>query len=307
MSGTGHILQTPAVLSGFAFAGSPLDRADDLRDDPDTLVGYWPHARVIVLDAEGRAFADVAGALLAPKGEQLGGGPGAAIFLGLAGETAWFAVDAETIALEAPGRVDLRQAAVDWPAFESDVFAFARAMLYWRTRTRFCGLCGGAVEFRRAGYVGHCTQCSTDHYPRVDPAVIMAVSDGRRLLLGRQAGWPPRRYSVLAGFVEPGETLEQTVVREVFEETAVRVRHCRYLGAQPWPFPGALMLGFTADADPDEPRVDGELEDARWATMEEIGMALQDDEGDAEGIRLPPRLSIARALIERWYWGMQGG
>ena len=101
----------------------------------------------------------------------------------------------------------------------------------------------------------------------MDPAVIVAVSDGERLLLGRQASWPARRYSVIAGFVEPGETLEQTVVREVFEETRVRVRSCRYLGAQPWPFPGALMLGFVADAEPDAPQVDGELEDARWFTV----------------------------------------
>lgn len=306
MSGTGHVPQARfPLLSGFAFAGNPLDRADRLRDDADALAAHWPWARVIVLDAQGCAFADPAGQLLAPAGAELGGGPGAAIFLGLDGETAWFAADAETVAMGAPGRVDLRQAAADWPAFESDAFAFARAMLYWRTRTRFCGLCGGRVEFRRAGYVGHCAQCGTDHYPRVDPAVIVAVSDGRRLLLGRQANWPPRRYSVLAGFVEPGETLEQTVVREVFEETGVRVRGCRYLGTQPWPFPGALMLGFTADADADEPRVDGELEDARWVSCEEVEAALQRADGDETGIRLPPKLSIARALIERWHEGMR--
>lgn len=308
MSGTGPVpLASSSLLSGFAFAGSPLDRADHLRDDAEALVAHWPRARVIVLDTQGNAFADAAGQLLALDGATLGGGPGAAIFLGLAGEIAWFAADAETVALEAPGRVDLRQAAVDWPAFESDAFAFARAMLYWRTRTRFCGLCGGHVEFRRAGYVGHCMQCSTDHYPRVDPAVIVAVSDGQRLLLGRQAAWPPRRYSVLAGFVEPGETLEQTVVREVFEETGVRVRAYGYLGTQPWPFPGALMLGFEAMAEADEPRVDGELEDARWVTVDDVAAALREDGGDVEGIRLPPRLSIARALIERWYRSMQDG
>ena len=176
-------------------------------------------------------------------------------------------------------------------------------------RTRFCGLCAGAIEFRRGGYVAHCTQCGNDQYPRVDPAVIVAVSDGQRLLLGRQASWPAQRYSVVAGFVEPGESLEQTVVREVFEETRVRVRSCRYLGAQPWPFPGALMLGFIADAHPDEPQVDGELEDARWFTLEEIIAAslrdtCQDNDG---GVLLSPRISIARSLIEYWVAQMTVG
>jgi len=127
--------------------------------------------------------------------------------------------------------------------------------------------------------------------------VIVAVSDGSRLLLGRQAAWPQHRYSVVAGFVEPGETLEQTVAREVMEETQVRVRAARYLGAQPWPFPGALMLGFEADAEADPPTVDGELEDARWFSAEQIGAALR-----GEGtLLLAPALSIARALIEHWY------
>jgi NAD+ diphosphatase len=226
------------------------------------------------------------------------------VFLGLQGEQAWFSVDAAVLPLTAPRRVDLRSAAAAWSVAESSAFAFARAMQHWRSRSRYCGICGGAVEFRRAGYVAHCTQCAADHYPRVDPAVIVAVSDGERLLLGRQAGWPPRRYSVIAGFVEPGESLEQTVVREVFEETRVRVRSCRYLGAQPWPFPGALMLGFAADAEPDPPQVDGELEEARWFGLEEIAAARQRKDDGGNGILLSPRISIARSLIEHWYAGM---
>lgn len=296
---------TASALTGFAFAGEPLDRADKLRDDPDTLFRLWPGARVIVLTREGEAFADTAGQLAAPTGEALGGGPGTAIFLGLRGETAWFAVEADSVPFEAAQRVDLRRAAAVWPAFEAGVFALARAMFYWRSRNRFCGLCGGEVEFRRAGYQGRCLQCDADHYPRVDPAVIVAVSDGERLLLGRQSSWPARRYSVIAGFVEPGETLEQTVAREVLEETGVRVRSCRYLGAQPWPFPGALMLGFAADADPDMPRVDDELEDARWFTFDEIDAARERREGDGdEGLLLSPRISIARSLIDHWHAGM---
>lgn len=294
---------TPArTLTGFAFADSTLDRADALRDDADALARLWPSARVLVIDSDGNALADEAGQPAIPVGAQLGGGPGTAIFLGLNDGQAWFAANAETVAFAAPTRIDLRRAAATWPAFEAGLFALARALLHWHSRTRHCGVCGRAVQFRRAGYLGYCTQCSAEHYPRVDPAVIVAVSDGERLLLGRQAGWPPRRYSVVAGFVEPGETLEQTVAREVFEETHVRVTAARYLGAQPWPFPGTLMLGFEADAHPDAPQVDGELEHAAWFTHDQIDAALRRDAADdGEGILLSPRISIARALIEHWH------
>lgn len=296
---------TPTTeLSGFAFGEAPINRADALRDDAGALVRLWPKARVIVLDADGTAFADADGQLLVISGEVIGGGPGASVFLGLHGEIAWFSIEAGLLSLSAPQRIDLRRAASNWTAADASAFAFARAMQHWRARSRFCGVCGGATEFRRAGYVAHCTQCGADHYPRVDPAVIVAVSDGQRLLLGRQASWPANRYSVVAGFVEPGESLEQTVVREVFEETRVRVRSCRYLGAQPWPFPGALMLGFSADAEADVPQVDGELEDARWFGFDEITAARQREQDDGSGILLSPRISIARSLIEHWYAGM---
>jgi len=295
-SPTPHLIET-GPLSGFSFVAEPLDRAGALRDDARALAALWPQARVLVIDAEGLCFADAHGDLLAPTGAEIGGGPGNAIFLGMRGTVAWFAVSAEVIALEVPGRMELRQAAGEWAHADSTAFAQARALLHWQRRTRHCSVCGGKVEFRRAGYTARCTQCRTEHYPRVDPAVIVAVSDGARLLLGRQASWPANRYSVVAGFVEPGETLEQTVAREVLEETQVRVRCARYLGAQPWPFPGALMLGFEADADPDPPTVDGELEDARWFTVEEIGAALR-----GEGtLLLSPSISIARALIEHWH------
>ena len=275
-----------------------------MRDDPAALAELWKQARVIVLGADGSAFADAEGDLLVTRGDTLAPGPGTAVFLGKQGHQAWFSVEAEVLSLQAPQRINLRRAAAAWPAAEAGMFAFARAMQHWRSRSRFCGVCGGANEFRRAGYVAHCTQCGADHYPRVDPAVIVAVSDGKRLLLGRQASWPAQRYSVVAGFVEPGESLEQTVVREVFEETRVRVRSCRYLGAQPWPFPGALMLGFVADAEPDVPQVDGELEDARWFTLEEIAAARQRKDDDESGILLSPPISIARSLIEHWYAAM---
>lgn len=291
----------PPALSGFAFGEAPLGRADALRDDPQALARLWPRAQVIVLEDDGSALADAAGALLVVEGAQLRADPGDALLLGLDGDLAWFSVSAGSVEVGAPQRIDLRRAAASWPAAHAGAFAFARAMQHWRSRSRYCGACAGPLEPRRGGYVAHCVRCASDHYPRVDPAVIVAVSDGERLLLGRQPGWPERRFSVVAGFVEPGESLEQTVAREVLEETQVRVRSSRYLGAQPWPFPSALMLGFIADAEPDVPRVDGELEEARWFSVEEIGAARARGKDDPDGILLSPGISIARSLIEYWY------
>ena len=151
-----------------------------------------------------------------------------------------------------------------------------------------------------------CGGCNSEHYPRTDQAVIVAVGNGDRLLLGRQAGWPPRRWSVVAGFVEPGETLEQTVAREVLEETGVRVRAgtTRYLASQPWPFPGSLMLGFIADAEADAPVAGDELEQACWFGVEEVRAGLASDwtraDAEGEGIVLSSPISIARHVIRAW-------
>ncbi|MET3931656.1 NAD+ diphosphatase [Lysobacter sp. OAE881] len=311
---------TPAPFA-FVEAGADaacrgaLDRADRLRDDPDALKSRWPTSRVILLDEKGNAYADAEGRLLAITGHDVSEGPGgvgASVFLGLdPHDTAWFALEGALTALDAPRRVDLRSAAASWPAFDASVFAQARALQHWRSRHRFCGVCGGEVALSRAGWQGTCTKCGVEHYPRTDPAVIVAVSDGSRLLLGRQAAWPARRYSVLAGFVEPGESLEQTVAREVLEETGVRVRRCRYMASQPWPFPGSLMLGFHADAEPDVPQVDDELEEARWFTADDVRRARQRGEwgstqDDGEGPVLSPSISISRWLIEQWL-AEQGG
>ncbi|UHQ20770.1 NAD(+) diphosphatase [Lysobacter sp. KIS68-7] len=291
--------------SPFAFVDGALDRADHLRDDADALTRLWPSARIVLLDVEGRALADASGALRAPTGAELGGGPGTAIFLGLQGDQAWFAQSAETTSLVSDVRIDLRSAAARWPAFESTLFAQARAMLHWHARHRFCGACGGEMAFVRGGWLGRCAQCGSEHYPRTDQAIIVAVSDGARLLLGRQRSWPARRWSVIAGFVEPGESLEQTVVREVFEETGVRVRSSRYVASQPWAFPGSLMLGFHAEAGPDAPTAGDELEDVRWFDADTIRAGLARDwtappGDDEQGIALSAPLSIARWLIETW-------
>ena len=279
-----------------------LDRADALREDPEALARHWRDGRVLLVDREGRALAEADDTPHAPLGRELSSGPGISIFLGLDPQgTAWFALDAETAAVDAPLRVDVRTAARTWSAFHAGVFAQARALLHWRHSHRHCGLCGGTLGFERGGWLGRCSNCGREHYPRTDPAIIAAVTDGERLLLGRPATWIPRRYSLVAGFVEPGETLEQTVAREVLEETQVRVRACRYMGSQPWPFPGQLMLGYMALAHPDEPRVFDELEDARWFTPDEVRRALaRDVDDDGTGPTLPPSVSIARWLIEHW-------
>lgn len=286
----------------FAFVGAPLDRAEHLRNSPSALAALWPQARLLLLDAEGNALAAADDALLTVEGAAVAPAlPEDAVFLGLHGERGWFALPAEQAGIDAPRRINLRGAAANWPLRESTAFAQARAVLHWRSRHRYCGACGGPLGFARAGWLGECARCNIEHYPRTDPAVIVSVSDGERLLLGREASWPARRWSVLAGFVEPGETLEQTVMREVFEESQVRVRACRYLGSQPWPFPSSLMLGFEADAEPDDPVPNpDELEDVRWFTREEIGAALR-GETEEEGVLLSAPVSISRWLIERWY------
>lgn len=286
----------------FAFVGAPLDRAEHLRNSPSALAALWPQARLLLLDAQGNALAAADDALLTVEGAAVASSlPEDAVFLGLHGERGWFALPAEQAGIDAPGRINLRGAAAAWPLRESTAFAQARAVLHWRSRHRYCGACGGPLAFARAGWLGECARCNIEHYPRTDPAVIVSVSDGERLLLGREASWPARRWSVLAGFVEPGETLEQTVMREVFEESQVRVRACRYLGSQPWPFPSSLMLGFEADAEPDDPVPNpDELEDVRWFTREEIGAALR-GETEEEGVLLSAPVSISRWLIERWY------
>ncbi len=317
----------PVDAAGFAFLDGALDRAEHLREDPAALDALWPVARVLQLDSDGRALTDAHGALPTMTGTDIGDRPAHAVLLGLDGTQsfpaqagvatpahaiAWFALRTDGGADAIDTSIDLRSAAATWPAAASTAFAQARALLHWQSRHRHCGVCGGATTFVRAGWMGRCTQCGVEHYPRTDPAVIVAVSDGTRLLLGRQASWPPRRYSTLAGFVEPGESLEQTVAREVFEESGVRVRSSRYLASQPWPFPSSLMLGLVADAAPDAPVVGDELEDARWFTVDEIGAAIaresridaateageSDDDG---GLLLSPRLSISRWLIERWH------
>ena len=192
---------------------------------------------------------------------------------------------------------ELRPLAPQLAGEEAGLLAYARALGIWRARQRYCGVCGAPTQPDNAGHSLVCSNpdCASEFFPRIDPAIIVLVSDGERALLGRQASWPPRRYSTIAGFAEPGESLEDAVAREVREETGVEVHAVRYDSSQPWPFPSSVMLGFQARAAPGSPvRVGGELEDARWVTRAQV---------ESGEILAPPTQSISWRLIETWLKG----
>jgi NAD+ diphosphatase len=240
---------------------------------------------------------------------------GRVVFLGVIEERPHFALDlshveaplealaspaltASGIPAEGTRFADLRQLAGRLARPEGALLAHARAMVHWHQRHRFCGVCGSPTASEEAGHMRLCTNpdCKTMHFPRTDPAVIMLVSDGERALLGRNKNFPPGMYSTLAGFVEPGESLEDAVAREVLEETAIEVSSVAYHSSQPWPFPSNIMLGFHAEAATSEITVDyGELEDAKWFERDWI---LQ--HADDNSFRLPRLDSIARRLVEDW-------
>jgi len=194
----------------------------------------------------------------------------------------------------------LRDAGGQLDEHETDLFVTAVALASWLTDAGYCPACGSALELQNAGWSRRCANCGTEHFPRTDPAVIVAVvsPDGQRLLLGANANWRGRMHSCFAGFVEAGESLEDTVHRELFEEAGVRVQDIRYIASQAWPYPRSLMLGFQAVAVDERAQADGEeIVDVRWLTRAEIGTSLA-----GEGpVGLPGPASIARRLIEQWY------
>ena len=295
------------------YAGGTLDRAGHLRKDQNwidarlgaastTLVPLWRSLNLVdSRDTAAPRLVDIA----ATEGAALLTLPGAeTALLGLDGDSASFALDL-TAALETPdshpalaGRgafVELRSVGGLLPAAEAARGAYARGLMWWHQRHRFCGVCGAATLSRDGGHQRTCssTACAAPHFPRTDPAVIMLVHDGGdRCVLGRQPRFAPGLYSTLAGFVEPGESLEEAVAREVFEEVGLRVGEVSYFSSQPWPFPSSLMLGFYARAVSSEITVQAdEIEHARWFSREEL-------------LSQPPALpradSISRRLIERW-------
>ena len=288
------------------YTGSPLDRASHLRTDagwiaaalgdPATrFVPSW-RARSLCRPAEDGTPRAV---FLPPI--ELGAHPWA--FLGNAEGVAHVAVDLsavdDPVALLPPESgefTDLRTIGAGLPAAHMAILAHARGLLHWRSRHRFCGVCGAACEPQSAGNVMVCTGCATHHFPRTDPAVIMLVTRADQALLGHSARFPNSvMYSTLAGFVEPGESLEEAVAREVMEESGVAVGRVRYHSSQPWPFPGSIMLGFYAEGLTEEIILDrDELVDARWFSKSEMR------DPKSHGFALPRADSIARRLIEDW-------
>ena len=231
------------------------------------------------------------------------GEDGEAIFLGVGPDGPVFAIERDDVPL-----TGLRDLAVSLPGEQLGTIAYATGLANWARATRFCGICGAATT---AGEGGHVRVCANghSHHPRTDPVVIMLVVDGDRCLMGRQAAWPAGRYSALAGFVEPGERLEDAVAREVLEESGVVVADVRYLESQPWPFPVSLMLGFHATyAGGDPVPGDGELEDVRWYSRAEVAAAITSETGwidgeDTDQLMVPPPTAIARLLLDRWVAG----
>ncbi len=301
------------------YSGSGLDRAEHLRDDAEWLLAQLtnPTTRLLpVWRAKNmiqRASASqdspqpvwlpsLSAAHLIELAEEM-------IFLGLRDGEARIALDLSPV--EDPAEhpdlaplgefVDLREVGPLLPQDEGSILAYARGLVHWHKTHRFCGRCGSPTKSVNSGHVRRCTNpdCGASHFPRSDPAVIMLVHDGDRCLLGRQPFWPPGMHSVLAGFVEPGESLEEAVIREVYEEVKLKVDQVTYHSSQPWPFPSSIMLGFSARAVSSEIEVDErELESARWYTREEMLNSPED-----ETFRLPRKDSIARRLVEDWLRG----
>jgi NAD+ diphosphatase len=224
------------------------------------------------------------------------------ILLGVDREIAHFLVDisalAEPEAVALGHAVDLRAVGALMPQREGAILAYARGLTYWHERHKFCGVCGSPTEVKAAGHQRQCTNpdCGAVQFPRTDPAVIMRITHGDKILMARQAVWPQGMHSILAGFVEPGESLEDAVAREVYEEVGLRLTRIKYFSSQPWPFPSSLMLGFSAEATNDQFKVDEEeLESARWMTRQDLLNSPED-----ETFKLPRKDSISRRLIEDW-------
>lgn len=303
------------------FGGSGLDRAAHLRKDADALAGLLDGGTVLPL-WRGKPLIDGGEALgwLSPDSPVLAGA-GAPVFLGLDDGLARFASDISHWSPEA-GAAGVEQGFLDSseqrhpaldPRFaflelrgvmtnlsprEAELAATGKAVLQWHRSHGFCSSCGTASVMEAGGWQRACPACGTQHFPRTDPVVIMLVTRGNRLLVGRNANWPEGMYSLLAGFVEPGETIEAAVRREVLEEAGIKVGAVRYLASQPWPFPASLMIGCAGEAVTEEIRLDPEeLEDACWVTREDMVAAMA---GRHPRIRPARRGAIAHFLIANW-------
>lgn len=273
------------------FAGAGLDRADQLREQPQQLAGLAaaPGARQLVWE-NGLPALDEAGSL---RWERVSD---PALFLGLDGDTPCFSPIAPA------ANTDLRAqfgTLAHLSAGEAPLFAAATSLAAWHRTHRHCAACGAPSAVARGGWSRHCPSCSADHFPRVDPVVIMLAEHEGQLLLGRQPRFPPGRYSALAGFVEVGESIEAAVARELWEEAGIRAHEVRYVGSQPWPFPSSLMIAYLAKAITTDLVIDRtELDDARWFRREEVAAALLGEPGAP--FTAPPPFAIAHSLMAHW-------
>ena len=303
------------------YAGLTLDRAvarrrdaawlaQRLRHPESRLIPVW-RSRNLVRPGEAPSLASVSMAEFATIGINGGTGP---ILLGEERGTAWFACDLSPLdeaALERafawPGEfIDLRSVGPLIDRQQGSLLAYARGLAHWHARHGHCGVCGSPTRSDAAGHLRVCINpgCAAQHFPRTDPAVIMLVTHGDHCLLGRQPEWPPGMHSTLAGFVEPGESLEEAVAREVREEAGIEVSDVRYHSSQPWPFPASIMLGFVATAAATAIAIDPvELEEARWYSRDFL---LRERDHDPDRFRLPRIDSIARRLVEDWLHGLAG-
>ncbi len=294
-----------APAPAMAFAGSPIDRADHIRTDDAALAELmnW-RARVLMMDGLLPGVDDHGGLVwgsladVAPEAEL--------VFLGLMDGKAHFApvppagADGPAYAMPSAWQVMQLLSPPDLA-----IYGGARSLADWHARHRFCARCGAPTKLVKGGWQRHCDGCGADHFPRTDPVTIMLVeheaNGEQRLLLGRQPRFPPKMYSALAGFVEPGETIEEAVAREIHEEAGVRVRDVRYIASQPWPFPSQLMIGCTSVADDPELTIDTtELEDARWFTRAELEEARTAGDAGTELLYFPRPFAIAHHLIAWW-------
>lgn len=287
-----------------AFTGSPLDRADNTRANPEALAALtnW-RARLLLLDG------------LMPSMDEYGGlvwgsladAPGDAelVFLGLenaesgAPRACFAAVPPFGDASPRIANPALWQIMANLAPPDLALYGGARSICDWHARHRFCSTCGGPTRIAKGGWQRGCDTCGAQHFPRVDPVTIMLIENDGRLMLGRGLGWPEGRFSTLAGFVEPGESIEEAVAREVFEESGLRVRDVEYVASQPWPFPSQLMLGCYARTDDEDVVLDTtELAEGRWFTRDEVAAAIAGDPAASFGA--PPRHAIANHLMQWW-------
>lgn len=295
------------------FSHNPLNRYSEMRPDAAHMQQLWQRqeARVLVVHdtlslLREQGTGKQAATLTCREAEVLAAKAEVLVYLGSDNEVPYFALGLEGMQEQLPDLLgegyilaDLRVSAQELPQPDGALLAYARGMIHWNLRHRFCPNCGSATRGTHAGHVRECTNesCGQHHFPRTDTAIIVIISEGDACLLGRQATWPTGMYATIAGFLEPGETLEQAVAREAKEETGVALQTITYHSSQPWPFPSSVMVGFSAIAGSRDLYMENdELEDARWFTRSEIAVGLREG-----SLRLPPRISISYRLIRDWF------